>query len=312
MGPKSNCCGVLIASFDSNFPTKDKLKDIIKKLIREDPKVKGVGIKTENYFVGNHFINVYQKNLFTKEDRYWLAIHGSGEIRKDSALGMGVYIDESQQLQNIVRHCNTPLGSIYYLLGESAMTFMAQYKKAEKLSDESRNFLAKQIVPDLEVLCNVSHLTITEPGSYFCGVYNITPGQIYPFLINRNDGIALMRARENFLSKTIDILGWTEQATQTDTLILLQSINGLPHGGGKIYSQNEYKLVRVNFNGNKILYTISDGSNEFVVDNLKTLGPITYKGLDELIYIKNLSLADEIGRLQFGKGGYSLNVRNWP
>ena len=308
LDPKANCCGILVASFNGDFPTKEKLRDKVTKLIRKDLKLEGVRILIEKYFVGNHFINIYQESSLTGKDKYWITIHGSGEMRKDSNLGMGIYIDESQKLQSIARHCDTPIGPIYYLLGEEAMTFMTQYRKAEEFSTESREYLAKQIIPDLEVSCNVSHLTITEPGSYFCGVYNIIPGQIYPFLINKNDGIVLMRARKNFSLKSIDILGWTKQTIQTDTQKVLQSINGLPHGGGKIYGQNEYRLVRVRFNGNKIVYTIFDGNNEFDIDNLKSLGPITYKGLDELDYIKKLGLADETGRLYFGKKGFSLDA----
>lgn len=311
LDPKSNCCGVLIGSFNSDFPTKEKLRDKVSKLIQKDPRIKGVRILVEKYFVGNHFINTYQESSFVGEDRYWIAIHGSGEMRKDSSLGMGIYIDESQELQSIARRHDTLIGPIHYLLGDEAITFMTQYRKAEEFSTESREYLAKQIIPDLEVLCNVSHLTITEPGSYFCGIYNIIHGQIYPFLINRNDGIVLMRARKNFSLRSIDILGWTKQTIQTDTQIVLQSINGLPHGGGKIYGQNEYRLVRVRFNGSKIVYTIFDGNNEFDIDSLKSLGPITYKGLDELDYIKKLGLADETGRLYFGEKGCSLNSRSW-
>lgn len=311
LDPKANCCGVLIASFRGDFPTKDKLRNRITKLIQKDPKIKGVKIRIEKYFVGNHFINVYQESSFTEEDKYWIAIHGSGEMRKDTSLGMGIYIDESQQLQSIARRYNTPVGPIYYLLGEEAMSFMDQYRKAEEFSAESREYLAKRIIPNSEILYNTSHLTITEPGSYFFGVYNIIPRQIYPFLIDKNNGIALLQAQGNFSSNAINILGWKEQAIRANARIVLQSINGLPHGGGKLYGQNEYRLAGVYFDGNKIRYTIFDGKSEFKVDNLKGLGPITYKGLEELDSIKKLGLANEVGRLYFGKDGYSLNVNTW-
>jgi len=308
---KANCCGVLIARANNKLPTRNELKDIVIRLVRKNPKVEGVEIKVEKYFVGNHFINTYHEDLFTNEGGNWIAIHGSGEMRRDSSLGMGIYVDESEQLQKITRHYNTPLGPIYYLLGKEAMAFMVQYKKAEGLSAKSREFLAKEIFSNIEILCNFSHLTINGPGNYFCGVYNIVPGQVYPFLVNRNDGIVLLQARKNFSSGAIEALGWTKQAVKADTQVILRSINGLPHGGGKIYGQNRYKLIGVNLRDGRILYTISDENREFIVDNLKSLGPITYKGLDELNYIGDLGLADEVGRLQFGRNGYSLNAANW-
>jgi hypothetical protein len=312
LDPKINCCGVLVANFTEFFPVQEEVVKRITNLIKKDLRLWGVRINIEKYFIGNHFINFYQKATSKEEKGYWIVIHGSGEIRNDSALGMGIYIDESQKLQKIARRYNTPLGPIYYLLGEEAMVFMDQYRKAEKISAESREYLARKIIPNLRILCNVSHLTIIKPGNYFLGIYSTVPGEIYPFLINEKDGIALMEAQQCFFANTFEILGWKEQIAQLDVEDLLKSINGLPHGCGKIYNQNQYQLIYAFYQRGRILYTISDGKNNFTVDNLKSLGPVTYKGEEELNYIKRLGLlATEVQRLSFGKNGFSLNAKNW-
>ena len=237
-----------------------------------------------------------------------MAIHGSGEMRQDNNLGMGVFIDESLQLQNIVRRYITSLGVVYYLLGEDAEVFVKQCQKLEEISAKSREYIAKKIISDLDIFCNVCHLNIVTPGNYFLGAYNTVPGKIYPFLISEKDGIALMKAKQNFSTQAIEVLGWSKRASEIGIWEILQSINGLPHGGRKVYKQGDYQLVDVRFNRERIVFVVSEGGRVFYIDNLKQLGRIIYKGKDELTYIQRLGMADEVGRLLFGDKGYSLNA----
>ncbi|MBU4030929.1 hypothetical protein KJ756_02125, partial [Patescibacteria group bacterium] len=140
----------------------------INRLRQKRPTINGIKIILENYFIGNHFVNIYQQSSFN-DDRFWIAIHGSGEMRQDSNLGMGVFIDESLRLQNIARRYIAPLGDIYYLLGEDAEFFVGQCRKLEEISAKSREYIAKEIIPDLDIFCNFCHLNIIAPGNYFLG-----------------------------------------------------------------------------------------------------------------------------------------------
>lgn len=309
LNPKVNCCGVLVGSFRSDLPSKNDLMSRINRLRREQPTINGIKIILENYFIGNHFVNIYQQSSFN-DDRFWIAIHGSGEMRQDSNLGMGVFIDESLRLQNIARRYITPLGDIYYLLGEDAEFFVGQCQKLEEISARSREHIAKEIISDLDIFCNFCHLNIIAPGNYFLGAYNTVPGKIYPFLISEKDGIALMKAKQNFSAQAIKELGWSRRASEMGIWEILQSINGLPHGGRKVYKQGDYQLVDVYFDGKKIMFIVSDSGRVFSIDNLKQLGKIIYRGKDELAHIQRLGMADEVGRLLFGDRGYSLNANS--
>jgi hypothetical protein len=308
LDPKVNYCGVLMGCFKNEIPSKESVTGILKEISRSNPKIEGVDLAVDKYFFGNHFLNFYQEG---PEEKHWLLIHGSGEIRKDNCLGMGIYIDESPQLQAIAYSFLTPFGPIYYLLGDTTERFMKQCKKAEEISVKARDYLAGRIIPDLEISFNESHLSISEPGNYFLGAYNITAGRTYPFLLCPQEGVALVEAQTIFSDGAIDILGWREQSIRENATGTLKSINGLPHGGRKIYGHERYDFIRVSYDGNKILYHLLDGREEIIVDNLKELGPITYCGMGDLRDIKRLGLANEIGRLRFGKGGYSLNKFNW-
>lgn len=319
LDPKLNCCGVLVATFSGEFPSQMGLKDKLKDLMKGDLQLEGVKISIDKYLAGNHFINTYQRRLITTTDRrenssrgQWIVIHGSGEVRKDSSLGMGVYIDESQQLQKIAKSFNTPIGPINYLLGDEAMNFLAQYRKAELFSARAREFLAENIVSsDVGVICNPSHLTLNRPGGYFLGLYPAVQDEIYPFLIGEKEGVALVRAKKGLQLEDIKKLGWLERLIEMGILELANSINVVSHGGGKIYEEQEYRLVAAHFDGIKTIYAILNGETNFNITHLKNLGRISYQGEETLNELKELRLIEETERLLPGERGFSLNVNNW-
>ncbi len=299
---KPNCCGMFVGGLQ-NLPTKETLvhRSVIMK--QERCEIDGVKIKW-NLEKGNHFVDVFEVRPLSSEIKlppYAFMAHTSGsELKKESRLGPGLYIDASQTLRNWAERVETPFGSVHILTGSRAKEYYQFYQVAETFAQKRRYRAAELLFGQFTVLCNANHQGLLNLNQMALGIntWGDLPGDtLYPLALRPDLPAYLFRGLQNFSRKHIQRLGWEERARQSGVYHRLENANMLPHGAG-YYFPNWKKVLKVHQTPDLRFFEVKSkhGEGSEIVGDLRNV-PYEYRGKEVVTQTVELELGKPVAEL---------------
>ena len=170
---KPNCCGVIVVGLD-RCPDVNEVRRKVSGASRKPGSCHGIEFKWD-FGVSNHFINVYEVETPSAAGgyRYVGMLHGSGEeLRGETRLGPGLYLDKNPGLLSKVRRADTPFGPLHVLEGAAAEEYLRFSRTAVEFAKTRREFYAEQVFPGAGVLFNEMHQGMWDAGSVLLGCYS--------------------------------------------------------------------------------------------------------------------------------------------
>jgi len=296
---KPNCCGMLVGGLDM-LPGSDSVLRKAQALKKESIAIEGVPIVWD-FGNSNHFMSVFRVKPLLGErlPPYVFIIHCSGgELRGPTALGEGLYWDESEALRRKAQVFETPLGQLRVLVGSDASAYYSFFQRAEAFARKRRSLAAEWLFGDYLPINNDSHQGLLNMNEAVLGVYPVqTADTMFPLALRAELPAYLVRGKPSLSPLTIQALGFGEQARQRGVYERLRTVNVVPHGGGytfphlkgvaRVIDVDGVRYFEVSFHGGQGRQLLSE------VGNL----PYAYRGHEVVDRVVELGMAELMARL---------------
>jgi hypothetical protein len=303
---KPNCCGILVGGLE-------KLPDpyeLIKKIddIKSAELYYNDTLLKWDYGNSNHFINCYEtRNLSDITlPPYIFLIHGSTpELRGDSEIGMGLYIDQSEILNNCAIKEETKFGIQYILLDSDVKEYLKVHDQALEFSNSKRVVIANNLFDyGYEIICNQPHQFLKDHNNIYLGT-NCTDinckhisSDIFPTTLRADIAAYLFRGKKNLSITTLKNIEFLERAENLELLDQLLNVCMLPHGGGYSLTDIEDVLDIMEYKDQRYFMT----SLKSHINRLKIIRDVSelnfeYRGRDIVLKTIQLDLGEIIARL---------------
>ncbi len=290
---KPNCCGMVVGGLE-RVPRKEDVLERALRMKRESCEIDGVKIKW-NLEKGNHFVDVFRVEPLVPDVQlspYAFMAHTSGsELKRESVLGPGLYVDASRTLREMTEVIETPFGPANVLTGPSAERYMRFYRRAEQFAQTRRLKAAEILFGEFTPLANANHQGLLNQNEIALGINTWSAdaeGSLFPLALQGDLPAYLFRPRPNFTRETIERLGWTERAEELGVLHRLLHANLLPHGAGYNFPQFTRVLKIHTVSGRRCVEVKSRrGEGSEILMDLRNV-PFEYR--DEEVYHRTLDL----------------------
>ncbi len=308
---KTNACGMIVGSTQS-FPEHEHVLERLRLLERDGLTLDGVQIDND-LTESNHFVDVLEVSDEGRKEEapgganYFFIMHSSGhEHRASTALGPGLYYDESQDLMAMARQIDTPWGRLSILEKDRADEWYQFYKKAEDFVFRRRELLAKHLFGDVNVTVNATHQGLVRgynQANMGCYHYSMEEGQedgpLFPLTLSPELPCYLVRGKRNLSEAAMTKLGWHDRLSAHGLTERIADTNFLPHGGGYRYEQfREVASVTEDESGMRVFELEStDASVENQRINTPRDLPYAYRGMEVKDRMTELGLGDPVIKL---------------
>ncbi|RMH97663.1 MAG: hypothetical protein D6681_11825 [Calditrichaeota bacterium] len=290
---KPNCCGMFVGGLDT-LPPKEKLVYRAATMKRERCEIDGIRIKW-NLEKGNHFVDVFEVKPLADNlhlPPYAFIAHTSGsELKKESHLGPGLYIDSSAALRDRAEVIQTPFGPVHILTGAAAREYYEFYRVAEAFATKRRAKAAELLFEQFTTIANANHQGLLNANEIALGVNTWQVGAmdvLQPLALRPDLPAYLFRGLPNFTPGVIRSLDWEARARRLGVYHRLENANFMPHGAG--YNFPGWKEVIGNYEvaGRRFFELKSTrGEGTEIVGDLRNV-PYEYRG--EEIFARTVEL----------------------
>ncbi len=299
---KPNCCGMFVGGLD-RLPKKETLIQRSVQMKQDRCEIDGIKIKW-NLEKGNHFVDVFEvrplDDTVTLPPYAFMAHTSGSELKKESHLGPGLYIDASRTLREWAEAVETPFGITYILTGARAREYFAFYRVAEAFAQKRRNRAAQLLFDTFTTLTNENHQGLLDMNTIALGINTWEeegrPG-LAPLALRPDLPAYLMRGTPNFSPETVQRLGWQKRARELGVEARLLAANMLPHGAG--YNYPGWKRVRgVHEVGGRRFFEVEsrEGKGSEIISDLRNV-PYAYRGREVLSQTMELGLGRPVAEL---------------
>lgn len=298
-----NACGALVASL-SGLPEVTQVLERIENLRGAyPPQIDGITI---GWDVGrrNHFLRVDEVKALVEDlnlPSYTAVVHCSArELKADTRLGPGLYLEESQWLREQAKRFETPWGPLRLLMGDSASRYWQQHQLAADFARRRRELFARELFGDLYQgpVIDRMHQGLISMNSMLLGAQSITDDLdgLYLVACRADLPMALVRPRGvNLTTEQMRQLGILERAGRSGVTEPLQAANILPHGGG--YSLPGQRVGETIVAGGQRFYSIVRNGVQVIFPSIRW-EEFTYRGLEVVERVTELSLAEVVAWLR--------------
>jgi hypothetical protein len=302
---KPNCCGMLAGGLEE-LPDPYNLIKKIDEIKSSELFYKDVQINWD-FGISNHFINCFEtKNLSDAElPPYIFLIHGSAPEYRSPKNGLGLYIDQSQNLKDLAIKEDTKFGKQYILLDSDAKAYLRYHEKALKFSNSKRHIIADNLFDfGYKVICNQPHQFLKDYNTMYLGS-NCTDtnckyidSDIFPTTLRADIAAYLFKGKKNLSTTTLTNLDFFNRTRDLEILELLENACILPHGGGYNLSDIEDVLDILEYKHQRYFVT-SLKTNISRLKIIRNVGDLQfeYRGRDIVLKTMQLDLGDIIARL---------------
>ncbi|MFQ5639868.1 MAG: hypothetical protein ACE5IR_17960 [bacterium] len=299
---KPNCCGMFVGGLEK-LPDKETLICRSVAMKQESCEVEGIKIKW-NLEKGNHFVDVFEVRSLdstVKLPPYAFMAHTSGsELKKESHLGPGLYIDSSKTLREWAEIVSTPYGAMHILTGERAREYWQFYQIAEAFAQKRRKRAAELLFEDFIILANANHQGLVDMNTIALGINTWTeqPDDLLSPLALRPDLPAyLFKGVQNFSEEMLEKLGWQERGRGFGVEHRLLNANMLPHGAGYNYPGWKSVLGVHDIDGRRFFEVKSrNGGGSEIITDLRNV-PYEYRGKEIFSQTVELELGIPVAEL---------------
>lgn len=264
-------------------------------LRRKRPQLMGVDIDWD-FDRGNHFINAYRVESGRQTDTaalapYAFVVHGGdSEVKRPSALGMGLDYEKSQPLRERMSTLQSPLGPVHVLLDQAAHDYHECYLRYEQYSKQKRALLSAALFGNFTTISNEIHHGFAHANTALLGCYQFQRGSKALYAVTLRSDLP-----------TYVIQGSADGGQHVESLptMLKEQValaNILPHGGGYTYPEVQSFVAMVEADG--VRYSILEGAakNRRVLANLNTL-PYAYRGEEVIACLEQCRLGKVVALL---------------
>lgn len=299
---KPNCCGMFVGGLDK-LPKKESVMRNAVKMKQEKCKIDDIKIKW-NLEKGNHFIDVYELRplgSYHKFPPYAFMLHTSGaELKTETHLGPGLYIDKSPVLHDMAEFVKTPFGESPVLTGAKAKEYYQFYKVAADFAYRRRKRAAELLFGEFELIVDATHQGLTSQNAIAVGTNALSGARgknIFPLALQPDLPSYLVEGCQNYRHDMIEQLGWKDRAIDLGVYHRLENADLLPHGAGYNFPQLE-KVLRVHeVNGRRIFEVKSRrGEGVELFGDLNNI-PFEYRGTEILDRTVALGLGKPVAEL---------------
>ncbi|RMF58919.1 MAG: hypothetical protein D6743_17085 [Calditrichaeota bacterium] len=299
---KPNCCGMIVGGLE-RLPSKEALIQRSVAMKREHCEVEGIRIKW-NLEKGNHFVDVFEVRPLEpgiKLPPYAFMAHTSGsELKKESHLGPGLYIDASETLKSWAEVVATPYGPANVLTGRRARDYFEFYAVAETFARKRRERAAQLLFDDFTTLTNANHQGLLNLNEIALGIntWHGTPGEtLHPLALRPDLPAYLFKGVQNFSTEMIKALGWEARAQRLGVYHRLKDANMLPHGAGYNYPGWKEVVRTHEVDGRRYFEVASkNGAGTEIVNDLRNV-PYEYRGKEVCSQTIELGLGKPVAEL---------------
>ncbi len=306
-----NACGTLLGGLE-NRPNPQKLLRRVEEIKEENkPEIDGITIEWD---LGrrNHFLRVDKvissdSNLLLPN--YTFIIHCSArELKQDTQVGVGLYHEQSEILQERLETFNTPFGPLNVLTGKFARDFAKQHEFAREFALKRRKLLAERLFGEFTEISNRIHQGLLDMNQMLLGAQPIIPGtfnDLYPIMLRGDLPITLLKATKWLTDKNIDRLGFRDRARELGVEHRLKSAQVLPHGGGYHFPQiKKFKEVIQTETGHTYFSVEYKSGNQLLIPDALWL-EFKYRGEEVLDRIEEIGDVKQVAKLN---DGYTLKI----
>ncbi len=299
---KPNCCGMLVGGLRT-LPAKETVMNRAVRMKQERCEVDGIKIKW-NLEKGNHFVDVFEVRPLSPEPKlppYAFMLHTSGsELKKETKLGPGLYIDSSETLNQMAEYIDTPFGRSPILTGTKAKDYYDFYKVADDFAHRRRIRAGELLFEDFELIVDATHQGLTDQNAIALGTNTLHLGhgsRFFPLALQPDLPSYLMEGFQNYTPATIDQIGWTKRATELGVTHRLLGADLLPHGAGYNFPQLD-KVVKVHELDGKRVFEVKSrrGKGVELIGDFSNL-PFEYRGEEILKRTEELGLGRAVAAL---------------
>lgn len=296
-----NACGMYVGGLQKPPDIKEIIEriDVLRK---EDKTIEGVKVEFD-LGVGNHFISLFRVEGTAEIEfpEYAFVIHcGAPELRTDTTKAPGLYLRNSESLQNMAECVETPFGPCYVLIDNNAVTYFHFYKYAESFSEKRRSLVAKEIFGKHEMILNIVHQGLANYNEAFLGCHltQNSLNEIFPITLRGDLPAYLLRGGITFNEQILEILGFSKRAEKLEVIDRLRKTSILPHGGGYALPDtlNVIDVAEIATSRYFIVETMH-GMGRKVVSDIRELA-FSYRGMEVLARTVELGNTEIVGRLQ--------------
>jgi hypothetical protein len=204
------------------------------------------GIQLDNDLTeSNHFVDLFTVNQEASSEslpqgrQNAFIMHSSGhELRGVTALGPGLYWDESEELHRMARPIETPWGRLHVLTGDAASAWYRFYQRVQDFTHRRREALARFLFGEFTELVNATHQGLVRGiNQANIGCYHFedpAPGEepLFPLTLSPTLPAYLVRGQRNLGDAAIARLSWEDRLARHQLDQRIRGSNLLPHGGG--------------------------------------------------------------------------------
>jgi hypothetical protein len=244
---KPNCCGLLVGGLYEK-PDPQKIIERIEEIETHELYINDIKLEWD-YYVGNHFIDLYETKNLSDIDfpPYMFIIHGAvSEFRTDK-YGIGLYIDKSNTLREMATQIETPFGKQFIIQGNNAKEYLDFHDYALNFAAEKRELVGTKLFDEYEVISNKSHQFLADYNNSYLGCHSTDlskkngndQSNLFPICLRADMPAYIFEGKANFSYTVLKNRGFLGTAEKYDLLNILLNANVLPHGGGYAFPDVE-------------------------------------------------------------------------
>lgn len=297
---KPNCCGMMVGGL-SKIPDP---RDIIRRteeMEHGNHYINDIKVKWD-FYKGNHFIDFFEVRTLrnVKMPKYAVILHaGCPEFKGENYKGIGLYWNQSSQLQQMMAEIQTPFGKVRVLEGSSAEEYYKHYKVAEDFAKKRRELAYRLLMDGRNLILNKTHQGLSNMNEIKLGCHDIKlKNDIFPVSIRADLPSYLLKGKMNFTKDKIEELGFTKRSVELGVYKRLRKANLMPHGGG--YKFNDSLAVKKVFEvKNRRFFEIDmkDGMGRKIVSDMNEL-QFSYRSREVVQKTVELELGEPIVELR--------------
>jgi hypothetical protein len=313
---RPNGCGMILVKLDE-LPSRESILERISEIETSKLMLNGTRIKPD-FGKGNHFFEFYsvmrvlpELESIISRDCYYALLHGSASERKNEIYGM---INEGEWVE-------TPLGKISVLDGDLGREYYRKWKEFENFSMRRRELLAKELLPECEIISSLNHQGMFSKGEIRLGCHDTMDKHypkgkaLFPIALRWDHPLYLFQGKQNLSEDVLGMLGFSKRAKKLGIFDELKNTNILPHGGGYTIKlpYTRLEVMKTEIGNNFIMSGVQPVSKveEMIVDDkvgLSKFGemivtnphdlPYDYRGMKVIEKTLEYDLATPVAMLQ--------------